>query len=366
MKRLRKFTKIMRFIFSIIFLVVWLIFLPIPVTLAEEDYEYQTFCGTPNRQPSNPTPAILLIGGSESSQAGEKAATQWFLKQGDRGDYLVLRFGRIKGQARWICDNFKEEINSASELVINTRYGANSQAVEDYLQGSETLFIAGGDQNKYQDIWEGTDTEDAINYLINDKKIPIAGTSAGMSILGEYYYAPAYKSVQSSEILDNPFHRNADDINRGDFLDVFILRDTITDTHLDRLDPPDYPETRYGRLMGFLARVVDDNGLPSYGIGAENGAFIAIDNQGIATVFGNGTKRGADAYFLKAETEPEIIRPDDPLIWDREGKAVKVYKISGTPQGSGKFNLNDWETAEGGQWGYWYTRLGNAGFSHCP
>jgi len=32
----------------------------------------------------------------------------------------------------------------------------------------------------------------------------------------------------------------------------------VTDTHLDRLNQ-DHPETRYGRLFGFLARNVHDN-----------------------------------------------------------------------------------------------------------
>ncbi|MDJ0568402.1 MAG: hypothetical protein QNJ53_05090 [Pleurocapsa sp. MO_192.B19] len=46
-------------------------------------------------------------------------------------------------------------------------------------------------------------------------------------------------------------------------IDIPFLKNTITDTHLDRLKRPQYPETRYGRLFGFLARLADDNGIPS-------------------------------------------------------------------------------------------------------
>ncbi|MDJ0597259.1 MAG: Type 1 glutamine amidotransferase-like domain-containing protein [Crocosphaera sp.] len=343
-------------------------FVASPMAIAAEDYEYYqpVECEKSNTTNSHPTPAVMLIGGGEVGAEGGKKATQWFLDKADKGDYLVIRFGRIGRQAKWICDNFPDAIHSAAELSINTRRGANSQEVENHIKDAEALFIAGGQQDNYVKTWKGTSTEDAINYLINEKKVPIAGTSAGMSILGEYYYSPRGKGLVSSEILNNPFHPNVDDINRGDFIDLPILKDTITDSHLDRLHPPRYKETRYGRIFGFLARLVDDNSLPSYAIGAENGAFIAIDTNGIATVFGNGTNRGADAYFLRAETRPENLREDEPLVWDSDGKAVKVYKIQGTTEGSGQFNLKDWKGAEGGEWGYWYTRYGIAGFHHCP
>jgi hypothetical protein len=61
------------------------------------------------------------------------------------------------------------------------------------------------------DYWEGSAVEEAINYLINHKKVPMAGTSAGMAILGDYS-VPAHEGVQSSEILNNPFHHNTKDI----------------------------------------------------------------------------------------------------------------------------------------------------------
>jgi len=36
------------------------------------------------------------------------------------------------------------------------------------------------------------------------------------------------------------------------------------------------------------------------------------------------------------------MEPDRPLIWNNNGQAVKVYRIAGTPSGSGKFDLKDW------------------------
>ena len=138
-----------------------------------------------------------------------------------------------------------------------------------------------------------------------------------MAILGDYYYAPDYQGVLSSEILNDPFHYNTQNIHRSDFIRVPYLKRVITDTHLDRMNKQN-PETRYGRLLGLLARIIDedDNRLDNYAIGLEEGAFVAIDEKGIAQVFGNGTKSGQDAYFLQTNgAAPEQIDRGWPLIW---------------------------------------------------
>jgi hypothetical protein len=308
-------------------------------------------------------PGILLIGGAEGDKSGEHEATQWFLDRAKGGKYLVLRVGRIKKQADWIAQHYRDWIHSAAELCINSREAANNPKVIAYIRDADALFIAGGDQNKYQEYWEGTQTEDALNYLINEKKILVAGTSAGMAILGEYYYAPDHEGVLSSEILGDPFHYNTEHIHRSDFLKLPYLKQVITDTHLDRLNRKN-PETRYGRLLGLLAKVIyeDNNQLDHYAIGLEEGAFVAIDEKGIAKVFGNGTNIGQDAYFLQTNGAlPEQIESGWPLIWDNSGEAVKVYHISGNPEGSGYFDLNNWSSAQGGQWEYWYTLGGKSG-----
>ena len=182
-----------------------------------------------------------------------------------------------------------------------------------------------------------------------------------MAILGDYYYAPARRGLLSSEILNNPFHQNTQDIYRSNFLQVPFLKNVITDTHLDRRND-DHPETRYGRIFGLMARIMLDEH-QTYGIGLEEGAFVAIDENGMAQVFGNDSTRGQDAYFLQTNgAAPEQIEPELPLIWDNDGRAVKVYRIKGTPSGSGLFDLKNWSTAEGGTWEYWFTRGGYSGF----
>jgi cyanophycinase-like exopeptidase len=280
----------------------------------------------------------------------------------------VLRSGKLGSQAQWICQNYRDLVASAAELSINSREAANNPRVIQYIRNADALFIAGGNQNIYENVWEGSAIEDAINDLINQKKVPVAGTSAGMAILGDYYYAPAHQGVLSSEILNDPFHHNTKDIYRSDFIKVPFLKQVITDTHLDRKDQNN-PETRYGRLLGLMARVLHDTGnrFPVYGIGLEEGAFVAIDEDGIAKVYGNDTQTGQDAYFLQTQRiAPEQIQSGLPLIWYHNGQAVKVYRIAGTPKGSGHFNLTNWSDAEGGQWEYWFTTGGAKEFLRSP
>jgi len=333
-----------------------------------DHFEYQLECGTDQPTGAKPSAGILLIGGAEEGRLGEDAATQWFLKRVDQGHYLVLRSGGLGGQASWLCEQYRDWLGSAAELSIDSRAAANNPEVIQYIRNADALFIAGGNQDAYEDYWEGSEIEDAINDLINQKKVPVAGTSAGMAILGDYYYAPAHAGILSSEILNDPFHHNTKDIYRSDFIKVPILKQVITDTHLDRVNE-DHPETRHGRLLGFLARIVHDtsNAFPVYGIGLEEGAFVAINEKGIAKVFGNGSTQGQDAYFLQTLGHaPEQIQPGLPLIWNWNGQAVKVYKISGTPKGSGHFDLTNWSQATGGHWEYWFTTGGAAGFQRKP
>ncbi len=335
---------------------------------SRSDFDYYLACGNRDSVSINPQPGCLLIGGAEGNKSGEHEATQWFLERAKGGKYLVLRVGGIGSQARWICEHYRDWIHSAAELSINNHRGANHPDVIEYIREADAIFIAGGNQNDYQEYWEGTKTEDILNYVINEKKIPIAGTSAGMAILGDYYYAPDHQGILSSEILDDPFHYNTENIHRSDFLQVPYLKRVLTDTHLDRMNTAN-PETRYGRLLGLLAKVIyeDNNQLSNYGIGLEEGAFVAIDEKGIAKVFGNGTNIGQDAYFLETNGAlPEQMEPGWPLIWDNSGKAVKVYRIPGTPEGSGYFDLKDWSSAKGGQWEYWYTVGGKSGLRKEP
>ena len=335
----------------------------VPAALASPGYAYEPVCGQADDQPRATAPGLLLIGGAEASSSGEVGATEWFLGNGCGGDYLVLRSDGIGGQADWICQTFPNHVSSAAELSIDTRSAADNAQVVEIINQAELIFIAGGDQTAYVERWRNTATAAALNdHLISR---PLAGTSAGMMILSESYYAPTGAGVLSSEILDDPFNDLTDQIGHADFVRHPLLAGVITDAHLDRCHGSDC-EQRYGRLFGLLARTVEAHPERerSYAIGADEGALIAIDPDGMARVFGAGGTDGPSAWFAQQHADgPEQVNPGQPLVWDRQGQAVKVYRIVGEPAGHGLFNLNNWFNASGGHWLDWFTDNGAEGFN---
>lgn len=319
---------------------------------------YTVACGTANHTVTT-SQASLLVGGAEAGATGEVEATQWLLNHAKGGDYLVLRSGGTGGQASWVCSTFASLIGSAAEQSIDSRSDANNASIAQRIRDAEIIFIAGGDQNKYEDYWKDTEVEKALNDHLSVSREPIGGTSAGLAILGQSYYAPAGTGVLSKEILNNPYHSNSRDINHGDFLLHPQLVNVITDTHLNRLTGSGRnAETRHGRVLGFLARsVVDRNSLSVRAIGVDESTLIALDAAGNAKVFGTGK-----AYFLKPNTYPERLQSGVSVIWNNGGQAVSVYAITGSRTGAGSFNLASW-SGSGGVAKLWYTSGGYSGFN---
>ncbi len=331
-----------------------------PAAFSAQDFSYQLACGTVQTGPVASAPALMLIGGNEASSAGEAAATDWFLQQAEGGNYLVLRSGGLGGQAGWICDTFPDRIASAAELSVDSRAAANNPEVTELIESADLVFLAGGDQSTYVDLWQNTLlAERLIEHMATS---PVAGTSAGMMVLGESWYAPASSGVLSSELLDDPFGPFSETIGHGGFIGHPRLAATITDSHLDRAHGPN-EEPRYGRLFGLLARLVEahPDRERSHAIGLEEAVFVAVDASGQATVFGDGS---AAAFFIQQHGDgPEQIEAGQPLVWQRGDQAVKAYRIVGTSGGQGAINLVNHFNASGGEWLDWSTSGGFEGFN---
>ncbi|NME69334.1 GEVED domain-containing protein [Flammeovirga aprica] len=346
-----------------------ILFLNVLNTFAQ-GYNFSLEGGTWNGHGNiSPNGGTMLVGGAEVGGDGEVNATQWFVDQADGGDYLVLRTDAVGGQASWVWSNFSNSISAAAELSITTKNGANNATVAQYIRDAEAVFIAGGDQREYMDLWKGTAVEDALNYLINVKNVPIGGTSAGMAIMGGAYYAPETSGILSSEILNNPYHPyTSNSLFYNDFINNPVLTNVITDTHLDRTHGTNN-ENRYGRAFGLLARTVaDNNATARYAIACDEATFVCIDVNGMAKVFGDGgqTQYPTKAYFMVVNCAvPETITSGQSLVWNNNNAAVKAYVIQGSTNGNGNsFSLTDWTTASGGGWLDMYTSNGYNGFNY--
>jgi cyanophycinase-like exopeptidase len=309
---------------------------------------YRTFVtgDTADVQTSPKSGVVLAGGGTDNDDA-----MKWMLRRADGGDVVVIRADGSDGYNNYFFSELGVKVNSVESIVITSQQGANDPYVVRKIRGAEALFIAGGDQSVYVFRWRGTALMDAVNYLINEKKITVGGTSAGMAILGGVYYFPKGTGVISSEALTNPYHRNMDSISTIPFLNVPLLKNVLTDTHFDQ-------RNRGGRLFTMMARVEQDWKQRAFGICCNEQTAVCIDENGIGSVFSQNVAGENLAYFTQSNCAQPDARPEQcevgkPLTWSRGSQAVKAYKIIGDAAGTGKFDVRSWKPIGGGVWEDW-------------
>lgn len=295
-------------------------------------------------------PGILLAGGATDNDY----AMTWMLERADGGDVVVIRAEGADGYNNYLYSSLGVNINSVTTIVIASSEEANDDLVEEALMDAEVVFIAGGNQWDYINYWKGTRVQDALEYLINTKEITIGGTSAGMAVLGEVVFTAENNTVYSSEALADPYHWRV--MLDNDFLKIPFLENTVTDTHYNRPENDDL--LRKGRHVVFMARMIEDWTMPAKGIAANEYTAIAVDESGIARVFGDPDFEDHGFFLQKHGCNPEIIEAETPLTWNCDGEAVLVYRIPGNNEGNNMFDLTNWQDAEGGEWEFWYVEEG--------
>jgi cyanophycinase len=267
----------------------------------------------------------MMGGGSDLDEA-----FRWLCSKAAGGDLLVLRAHGDDEYNSYIAGLCK--LNSVATLIIPNRNAAQDPRVAEIIRSAHAVFIAGGDQSRYINFWQGTPVQDAINTNISERK-PIGGTSAGLAVLGEFIYGALQdkeddKDLASPEVLRNPYS-NRVTLARN-FLQLSLLQNTLTDSHFMKRD-------RLGRSLGFLARIAQDGW-------SAHPREIAIDERSAVLVEADGSSRviggGRGAYFLSATQPPEICRPGAPLTI----RDVTVYHA----HAGNHFDLKSW-TGHGGE-----------------
>lgn len=288
---------------------------------------------------------VLMGGGTDVD-----AAFKWMMERNGGGDVVVLRATGTDAYNRYI--NGLGSVNSVETLLINTRELANNDTVAYMIRNAEMVFIAGGDQSDYMKYWKGTKTEQALNFLLNDKKAPVGGTSAGCAILGGFYYSGETGGLTSAQALANPYHANVTLYN-NDFLKAPYLQNVITDQHYLTRD-------REGRSLVFLGRINKDFSVQAKCIAVDERTAVCIDQNGKAQVFGDysTTRAYSYAYFIvpDATKQPERFEANLSVNWNNGGKAFSVYEIAASVNGGGSFNVATFKVneASGGKWYAWW------------
>ncbi len=287
--------------------------------------------GNPGDVAPTPSPGVVLMGGGTDVDA----AFQWMCQRAGDGDFLVIRATGTDAYNPYIRD-LCPNLNSVATLIIPDAASANNATVADLLSKAEAVWIAGGDQSNYINVWTGTPVQTTLNALIATGT-PVGGTSAGLNVLTQFVYtAQASQGATSAQALADPFHRT---MSFGrDFSAVPTLQGLIGDPHFAARD-------RMGRDLAFLCRVATNGwSAAPRGIAVDEQTALLIDAQGAAGVVGNGR-----AYFFRAPGLPEVCRAKTPLTY----RNIAVDRIAA---GDG-FNLTTWQRSGGTG----YTVSANAG-----
>ncbi|MCX8080464.1 MAG: T9SS type A sorting domain-containing protein [Bacteroidia bacterium] len=313
-------------------------------------FSQSTYTSYISGDPSNtltPTQGgLCLMGGATENDS----AMVWFLKRSGGGDIVVIRASGGSGYNSYMM-SLGLTLNSVETLVIPSVSAANHPYVRDKIRNAEALFIAGGNQWNYVQFWKNTSVDSAIHYLIHVRKVPVGGTSAGMAILGQAYYNASAGSVTSSVALNNPLGPMIT-LGNNDFIRHPLMFRTITDTHYDNPD-------RRGRHITFLARLMNDSlGRTYFGIACDEYTSVCMDSSGICKVYGEFPTYDDNAYFLLPNcampNDAEICMQNQPLHWNRNQQAVKVYQVKGTPSGNGLVEWKNKNQFNGGTWRNYY------------
>src|SRR5687768_18153592 len=228
------------------------------------------------------SPGLVLVGGGTDVDAG----FEWMCQRAGGGDFVVIRTTGTDAYNPYI-QQLCPQMDSVETIIITSVTGANSAYVSSHIQNAEALWIAGGDQSTYVNLWRGTAVQTGVNFLINSKVAPVGGTSAGEAVLSQFIYTGELGSVTSSQTLANPFHRYVT-LDRDLFQSALGVG-KLYDSHFVTRD-------RMGRSLTFLARIVN-NGWASQprGIGIDERTALLVEPNGAVTMVGSGA-----AYFLQA------------------------------------------------------------------
>ena len=269
--------------------------------ISSPDYDlYITGNATSDLPPAPASPMAVLMGGGTDiaeafqaqiahAQGGDSSATI---------NAVIIRAAGDGAYNEWI-QGLSSAVASVTTIVFHTRAGASDPAVLDIVNGAGMLFVAGGDQGTYVNLWTETPVSEAIAKARMVRNMPIGGTSAGLAILGDIDYSALTGGIESTAALANPYD-SAVTFNTTLITGVPGLNGTITDTHFAVRE-------RMGRLLTFLARMSTDvepmDWQQARGVGVQQEGAVLVQQDPVTGNF-IGTVVGivgtSVAYFLPA------------------------------------------------------------------
>ena len=126
------------------------------------------------------------------------AAMSWLLGRGGgpKVDVVVLD---AWGKDLYSSQFMRLGADSVDTFVVTSRDGANNPDVINALNKAEVIWLDGGDQSKYIDLWGGTGLQAAVNARVK-AGAAFGGMSAGLAVQGGWIYSAYNGSATSSAV----------------------------------------------------------------------------------------------------------------------------------------------------------------------
>ena len=189
-------------------------------------------------------------------------------------------------------------VDSVETLVITSRRGSNTAAVETTVKNAEVVFFAGGDQCDYVTLLQGDQGRDGGRVGLRPGRRRRRHQRRARHPGGLHLRRLHRLASLSSDALANPYHRTI--TFTYDFFHWANLQGTITDDHFVTRD-------RMGRTLAFLARQIKDGkAATALGVAVNEVTSLEVDKNGLATVVGE---------------RPRLLHPRRPRAGDLPARA---------------------------------------------
>lgn len=218
---------------------------------------------------------LLVGGGSEDYNDWSDVPYRWLVTHAPNRKILVVHYADtssfFSAYFPWLSPC------TVANRAITSRAAANDSSLYQYMLGFDGIFLRGGDQWQYVDLWRGTLAAQAIREVYARGGV-IGGTSAGEAVLSEIVFDARKSSVAPRTALRDPY------VAGITLTDDFLGLGTgiIADSHF-------FERGRLGRLPAFLAFYRQSSGREITGIGVEYGTAFAIGPDGMGEAMGSGT-----------------------------------------------------------------------------
>jgi len=220
---------------------------------------------------------IIPIGGGEDKEINPSILQRFVdIAGGDKADIVILPTASKMESTGPLYEKVLGDLGAASvsSIPISSREDCNNPEFAERCENASGIFITGGNQLRLSAILGGTDIAQTIR-RINARGVPIAGTSAGASIMSEHMIA-------GGESDQGPSEGGA------------VLAPGLGLTNAAVIDQHFSERNRLGRLLSAIAL---NPFLLGMGIDEDTGAFI--DPEGVVEIVGSGTVTIVDAVDMK-------------------------------------------------------------------